>query len=141
AARQRCNLAVCILGRGASCSAKWSAWHSPQMWQGGNADASTLRLGGVQWSRGARARPWVAGRCGSPDDPYGCNTNPTTGLTGSKTGTVSVYRRVLPTANLGFLSTIMWDGREPSLFSQAVDATLGHAEAAVAPTAAQQQQI
>jgi cytochrome c peroxidase len=74
-------------------------------------------------------------------DPYGCNTNPTTGLTGSTTGTVSVYRRPLPTANLGFLSTIMWDGREPSLFSQAVDATLGHAQALAAPTAEQQQQI
>jgi hypothetical protein len=47
----------------------------------------------------------------------------------------------LPAANLGFLSTIMWDGREPSLFSQAVDATLGHAQAIAPPTAAQQQQI
>ena len=59
------------------------------------------------------------------NDPYGCNTNPTTGLTGSTAGTVSIYRRPLPATNLGFLSTIMWDGREPSLFSQAVDATLG----------------
>ena len=75
------------------------------------------------------------------NDPYGCNTNPTTGLTGSTTGIVSVYRRPLPAANLGFLSAIMWDGREPSLFSQAVDATLGHAQGAVAPTADQQQQI
>jgi cytochrome c peroxidase len=75
------------------------------------------------------------------EDPYGCNTNPTTGLTGSTTGTVSVYRRPLPAANLGFLSAIMWDGREPSLFSQAVDATLGHAQGAVTPTAEQQQQI
>ena len=74
-------------------------------------------------------------------DPYGCNTNPTTGLTGSTTGTVSVYRRPLPAANLGFLSAIMWDGREPSLFSQAVDATLGHAQGTVTPTAEQQQQI
>jgi hypothetical protein len=74
-------------------------------------------------------------------DPYGCNTNPTTGLTGSTAGTVSVYRRPLPTANLGFLNTIMWDGREPSLFSQAVDATLGHAQGVAAPTAEQQQQI
>jgi cytochrome c peroxidase len=77
----------------------------------------------------------------SVNDPYGCNTNPLTGLTGSTTGIVSVYRRPLPAANLGFLSTIMWDGREPSLFSQAVDATLGHAQGAVAPSAAQQQQI
>jgi cytochrome c peroxidase len=75
------------------------------------------------------------------NDPYGCNTNPTTGLTGSATGTVSIYRRPLPAANLGFLSAIMWDGREPSLFSQAVDATLGHAQGTVAPTADQQQQI
>jgi hypothetical protein len=74
-------------------------------------------------------------------DPYGCNTNPTTGLTGSKSGIVSVYRRPLPSANLGFLSTIMWDGREPDLLHQSVDATLGHAQASVAPTAAQQQQI
>lgn len=74
-------------------------------------------------------------------DPYNCNTNPITGLTSSKTGIVSAYRRPLPAANLGFLSTIMWDGREPSLFSQAVDATLGHAQASAPPTAAQQQQI
>jgi hypothetical protein len=75
------------------------------------------------------------------NDPYGCNTNPITGLTSSTTGTVSVYRRPLPAANLGFLSTIMWDGREPSLFSQAVSATRGHAQGDVVPSAAQQQQI
>jgi hypothetical protein len=75
------------------------------------------------------------------NDPYGCNTNPLTGLTGPTTGTVSVYRRPLPATNLGFLSTIMWDGREPSLFSQAVDATLGHAQGSVKPSAEQQQQI
>ena len=74
-------------------------------------------------------------------DPYGCNTSPITGLTGSKSGIVSVYRRPLPTANLGFLSTIMWDGREPDLFHQSIDATLGHAQADMAPTATQQQQI
>lgn len=74
-------------------------------------------------------------------DPYDCNTNPVTGLTSSTSGTVSVYRRPLPAANLGFLSTIMWDGREPSLFNQAIDATLTHAQASVAPSAAQQQQI
>jgi hypothetical protein len=75
------------------------------------------------------------------DDPYACNTEPATGLTGSTTGIVSVYRRPLPSANLGFLSTIMWDGREPDLFSQAIDATLGHAQADAAPTTAEQQQI
>ena len=35
----------------------------------------------------------------------------------------------------------MWDGREPSLAQQAIDATLGHAQSNVAPNAAQQQQI
>jgi cytochrome c peroxidase len=82
----------------------------------------------------------------SVTDPYGCNTNPLTGLTnfgldGPTTGIVSVYRRPLPATNLGFLTTIMWDGREPSLVQQAIDATLGHAQANAAPTAAQQQQI
>jgi cytochrome c peroxidase len=75
------------------------------------------------------------------DDPYDCNTNPVTGLTGPATGTVSVYRRPLPTTNLGFLSTIMWDGREPDLFSQAVDATLIHAQATAAPNPILQQQL
>ena len=75
------------------------------------------------------------------NDPYDCNTNPTTGLTGSTTGTVSIYRRPLPAANLGFLSTIMWDGREPSLFTQAVDATLGHAQGTAAPSEQQQREI
>jgi hypothetical protein len=42
---------------------------------------------------------------------------------------------------LGFLTTIMWDGREPTLAQQSIDATLGHAQAIVGPTAAQQQQI
>jgi cytochrome c peroxidase len=36
---------------------------------------------------------------------------------------------------------IMWDGREPTLESQARDATLGHAQALTAPTAAQVAQI
>jgi cytochrome c peroxidase len=77
----------------------------------------------------------------SVDDPYNCNTNPTTGLTSPTTGIVSIYRRPLPSTSLGFLSTIMWDGREPSLQSQAIDATLGHAQANAPPSTAQQQQI
>ena len=77
----------------------------------------------------------------SVDDPYGCNTNPATGLTGPSSGIASIYRRPLPSTNLGFLSAIMWDGREPSLLSQANDATLGHAQAKVPLTPAQQQQI
>jgi cytochrome c peroxidase len=82
----------------------------------------------------------------SVTDPYGCNTNPITGLTkfgpsSPTTGVVSVYRRPLPSTNLGFLTTIMWDGREPSLASQSVDATRIHAQANADPTTAQQQQI
>jgi cytochrome c peroxidase len=75
------------------------------------------------------------------DDPYGCTTNPATGLTSPTTGIVSMYRRPLPSTNLGFLSTIMWDGREPSLANQSIDATLGHAQSNVPPTAEQQAQI
>jgi cytochrome c peroxidase len=64
-----------------------------------------------------------------------------------------VYRRVLPTTNLRFLSAVMWDGRETvqpltdrntfasnlraGLLHQAMDATLGHAQAARSPTQAQ----
>lgn len=75
------------------------------------------------------------------DDPYDCTTNPVTGLTGPGTGIVSVYRRVLPATNLRFLSAIMWDGREPSLEHQALDATLGHAQGepgSLTPTAQQE---
>ena len=80
------------------------------------------------------------------NDPYACNTNPITGLTSfgaghPTTGIVSGYRRPLPSTNLGFLSTIMWDGREPSLSSQATDATLIHAQAGAGPSSSQLTQI
>jgi hypothetical protein len=75
------------------------------------------------------------------NDPYNCSTDPATGLTSPTTGIVSIYRRPLPSTNLGFLSAIMWDGREPSLLSQANDATLGHAQADAGPSAFQAQQI
>src|SRR5580692_746334 len=87
-------------------------------------------------------------------DPYGCAlvTDPATRVL-----TLSTYRRPLPTTNLGFLSTIMFDGRESpagattalgtvstfkanlnnDLTQQAIHATLIHAQAAVAPTAQQ----
>lgn len=74
-------------------------------------------------------------------DPYRCTSNPATGLTSKTTGIISVYRRPLPSTNLGFLSTIMWDGREPSLESQAVDATLIHAQANAEPNSSQQAQV
>jgi cytochrome c peroxidase len=82
----------------------------------------------------------------SVSNPYGC----------SETSPLSMYRRPLPAANLNFLSTVMWDGRESSpqtgtltitkqsdlladLAHQSADATLGHAQATSAPTTAQQQ--
>jgi cytochrome c peroxidase len=68
---------------------------------------------------------------------------------------LSLFRRPLPATNLRFLNTVMWDGRETlqqitntnpqalqaDLMHQALDATLGHAQAAVAPTTQQLQQI
>jgi cytochrome c553 len=74
-------------------------------------------------------------------DPYGCaiTTDPATGRP-----LVSVYRRPLPTTNLRYLSTIMFDGRETlmplnnlqtfptnlntDLTAQAVDAVETHAQ-------------
>jgi hypothetical protein len=69
------------------------------------------------------------------DDPYGC---------GAPLASASMYRRPLPTANLSFLSGVMWDGRASSpgraiyedLVAQAIDATEGHAQGA-RPTPAQ----
>ena len=86
-------------------------------------------------------------------DPYGC------AMTSDSTGLqyLSMYRRPLPATNLGYLSAVMFDGREtvnplnsPATFQanlnvdlthQAVDATLGHAQAATTPTQEQLQEI
>jgi cytochrome c peroxidase len=83
-------------------------------------------------------------------DPYGCaiTTDPTDGQP-----IVSVYRRPLPSTNLGFLSTIMFDGRETKqplnvrasfpanlaadLTQQAIDAIAIHAQGTQAPSTAQ----
>src|SRR5262245_29018085 len=54
-------------------------------------------------------------------DPYNCTTSKDTGLTSKTTGIMSMYRRPLPSTNLGFLTAIMWDGREPSLAHQSVE--------------------
>ena len=89
-------------------------------------------------------------------DPYGC------ALVAGPTGlTLSTYRRPLPAVNLGFLSTVMFDGRESpagattslgtvstfpanlnnDLSQQAIDATTGHAQAASPPTSEQVKDI
>lgn len=87
----------------------------------------------------------------SVNNPYGC----------TETSTLSTYRRPLPSTNLRFLSTLMWDGRESSsqtgtkpitfatnpgdlisdLKHQAFDATNGHAQASTPLTPHQQKQI
>jgi hypothetical protein len=88
------------------------------------------------------------------EDPYGCAS-----VRDNNTGqqVISVYRRPIPSTNLRFLSSVMFDGRETvqplnsaqtfadNLFAdlkhQALSATLGHARAATPPTDDQLNQI
>jgi len=87
------------------------------------------------------------------DDPYGF----------ASAKELSLFRRPLPTTNLNFLSTVMWDGRETfkdaastdcifgttncfasihfDLANQSNDATTGHAQAAQPLTLAQREAI
>lgn len=67
-------------------------------------------------------------------DPHDCpDTSP---------AALALFRRPLPACNLRFLTTVMWDGRETfggqslefDLGHQAMDATLGHAQALSSPT-------
>ena len=87
-------------------------------------------------------------------DPYGCavTIDPTTGRQ-----IISMYRRPLPTTNLGFLSAVMSDGRETllpltdestfkanlisDLNHQALDALLIHSQAKGPPTDEQLSEI
>ena len=75
------------------------------------------------------------------NDPNNCpETTPTQ---------LALFRRPLPGTNLPFLTAVMWDGRESpagrslhdNLKSQALDAVLGHAQGAEAPTDAQLEAI
>jgi cytochrome c peroxidase len=80
------------------------------------------------------------------NDPYNCSANPATGLTSygpnaTTAGFLSVYRRPLPATNLGFLSTILFDGREKTLQQQAIDANRIHAQATTPATATQVAQM
>ena len=70
-------------------------------------------------------------------DPSGCNKN---------SATISVYRRPRVAANLRYIAqptdgSLMADGRERTLQSQAASAALIHEQASAAPTRAQLQQI
>jgi hypothetical protein len=125
----------------------------PTVAQGHSFDFSLLRHNGlirvgIQLPASTQFTITVA------SDPYGCAlvTDPSTGLQ-----TASVYRRPLPSSNLRFLTSVMFDGREtvaalndPQSFAanlltdlkhQAMDATLGHAQATAAPSDAQQTQM
>lgn len=100
-------------------------------------------------------------------DPTGCNTDPEYGLN-SENPTVSVYRRPRVAANLKYISyeanplngkrlgivndrdpltgkfmnmNIMSDAREPSLLTQALNASLGHLQATTQLTREQLDQI
>ena len=98
-------------------------------------------------------------------DPTHCELSPTYGIY-SEHPTVSVYRRSLMAANLKYVTTvgvaatppgvtlpidpytgepesgnIMFDGREPTLQHQAMDALITHAQASSLPSAAVIQQI
>jgi cytochrome c peroxidase len=84
-------------------------------------------------------------------NPYGCDNS----------SILSVYRRPMPTTNLRFLSTLMWDGRESStqtgtqkitfatnpgdlladLAHQALDVTNGHAQGSAPLTEQRQKDI
>jgi hypothetical protein len=73
------------------------------------------------------------------DDPYGY----------ASASELSLFRRPLPSTNLKFLATVMWDGRETfvgrsihfDLSDQANTATLQHAAAVNPLTDAEQQEI
>ena len=73
------------------------------------------------------------------DDPYGF----------ASSQELSLFRRPLPSTNVRFLSTVMFDGRETfpgksvsfDLMEQANSATLGHAQATAPLTSDQEEQI
>ena len=76
----------------------------------------------------------------SVEDPYKC---------GAPLTQASMYRRPLPSANLKFVSAVMWDGRESlpdrtireDLLHQANEATIGHAQASLALATEERRQI
>ena len=80
----------------------------------------------------------------SVNDPYNCSDNSVVNV--GSTAIYSFHRRPLPATDLYFQlsnspNVFMWDGREPTLTSQAIDATLGHAQANAAPNPTEQAQI
>lgn len=88
-------------------------------------------------------------------DPTTCNLDPTYNSNANGTRIVSMFRRPIISSNLNWktntldffppgtspLTNIMFDGREPTLQSQAINATLGHAQALTPPTTEQVNQM
>jgi hypothetical protein len=73
-------------------------------------------------------------------DPTGCNTSKVYGIHSAKPA-VSVFRRPRVAANLEPSMTLMADGREPSLKSQAIGAVLGHEQSQDHPSLDQLEKI
>ena len=113
-----------------------------------NADVSTLAAKRTAYSMlltrgviriGLPVPPTAEFSLQAVSDPYGF----------ASASELSLFRRPLPSTNLKFLSTVMWDGRENSsgstldaiLLHQANSATLGHAQASAPITAAQARDI
>jgi cytochrome c peroxidase len=113
-----------------------------------DADVSTVRARRAAYSMllskgliriGFEVKPEFEFELIDVDDPYGH----------ASAADLSLFRRPLPATNLGFLSAVMWDGRETfagqsilfDLGDQANAATLGHAQAAQPLTADQRDQI
>jgi hypothetical protein len=122
--------------------------------QKGNANAHSLLLNNGVIRVGITLPEETEFNIAVVSDPYGCaiTTDPITGRP-----TISVYRRPLPATSLGFLSAVMWDGRETKaplndektflqnlkidLRQQAIDAVLGHSQAQHPPTESQLAEI
>ena len=127
-----------------------------------NADVSTLEARRAAYSMllgkglirvGIGIPPAAEFELVAVDDPYGF----------ASASELSLFRRPLPTTNLKFLSTVMWDGRETfkdpasldcilgtttcfaplhfNLADQSNSATTGHAQAATVLTTAQREAI
>ena len=104
-----------------------------------DAYSMLLNKGLIRVGIGVPTGPGVEFTLDSVDDPYGY----------ASAGELSLFRRPLPSTNLPFLSTVMFDGRETfaghtidfDLMDQSNAATMGHAQAAIPLTTEQRQAI
>ena len=104
-----------------------------------DAYSMLLNKGLIRVGIGIPTGPGVEFTLESVDDPYGY----------ASASELSLFRRPLPSTNLAFLSTVMFDGRETfaghtidfDLMDQSNAATMGHAQAAIPLTTEQRQAI